>query len=233
MLPYGGAAVRATGAAAVAATVAGLGWMALIAHETAVGGETPGAAVAGDGRVLSAVGAAEGLGGPVGDAEAAVSLGQPTMPLQHANQRLAAALSDEPAVLAPLIDAAEAHHMDPRLVLAVAWHESRWDPTARSHAGAVGVMQVQPTTVRWVAREIGDPLTPAEPADNATAGVVYLGWLQDTFEDTRTALIAYNQGARALREHGAYPGAERYADAVLETRAHLERAGWTPSTAQR
>lgn len=225
LLSYGSPAVRATGAAAVATIVAGLGWMALIAHEAAVGGETAGPANGGRGGVLSAAVSAN----PVGDGKAAVSLGQPTMPLRHADQRLAAALAEEPVVLDLLVTAANAHNVDPRLVLAVAWHESRWDPSARSDAGAVGAMQVQPATVKRVAREIGEPLTPTNPVDNATAGVVYLSWLQDTFENTRTALIAYNQGSRALRENGPYPSAERYAEAVLETRSHLERAGWTPS----
>lgn len=228
--PAAGAAARAMGAALVAVLVAGFGWMVLQAYEATGGDEVLGGAGAGDGGILSSATPGESLGGslPMGDGEVAVSLGQPTMPLRHADADLAAALAEEPPVLDPLVEAARTHGLDPRLAVAVAWHESRWDPSARSHAGAVGMMQVQPATVQRVAREIGESLTPMDPVDNATAGVIYLSWLQDNFESTRRALIAYNQGSRALHEDGPYPSAERYAEAVLETRTHLEQAGWTP-----
>lgn len=236
LLPDAGAVARAMGAALVAALVAGLGWMVLHAYEATAGDEVLGGAGAdGGGGILSGATPGEGLGGSiaVGDGEAAVSLGQPTMPLRHADANLAAALAKEPPALEPLVKAARTHGVDPRLAVAVAWHESRWDPSARSHAGAVGMMQVQPTTVKRVAREIGEPLTPTDPADNATAGVIYLSWLQDNFESARRALIAYNQGSRALRDNGPYPSAERYAEAVLKTRTHLEQAGWTPPSGSR
>lgn len=237
LLPDAGAAARAMGAALVAALVAGLGWMVLQAYEATAGDEVLGgtsARVGGTGAdaggILAGTTPGEGLGGSiaVGDGEAAVSLGRPTMPLGHADADLAAALAEEPPALEPLVKAARTHGVDPRLAVAVAWHESRWDPSARSHAGAVGMMQVQPTTVKRVAREIGESLTPMDPTDNATAGVIYLSWLQDNFDSARRALIAYNQGSRALRDDGPYPSAERYAEAVLETRTHLEQAGWTP-----
>lgn len=235
LLPHAGATARAMGAALVAVLVAGFGWMVLQAYEATAGDEALGRTGAGHGGILSGATPGEGLGGSIaaGDGEAAVSLGQPTMPLRHADANLAAALAEEPPVLGPVVKAARTHGVDPRLAVAVAWHESRWDPSARSHAGAVGMMQVQPTTVKRVAREIGEPLTPTDPADNATAGVIYLSWLQDNFDSTRRALIAYNQGSRALRDDGAYPSAERYAEAVLETRTHLEQAGWRPPSGSR
>lgn len=230
-----GATIRAMGAALVAVLVAGFGWMVLQAYEATAGDEMLGGTAGGDGGILSGATSGDGLAGSIaiGDGETAVSLGQPTMPLRHADQRLATALAEEPPVLEPLVKAARTHGVDPRLAVAVAWHESRWDPSARSHAGAVGMMQVQPTTVQRVAREIGESLTPTDPADNATAGVIYLSWLQDNFETTRRALIAYNQGSRALRVDGPYPSAERYAEAVLETRTHLEQAGWMPPSGRR
>lgn len=235
LLPDAGAAARAMGAALVAVLVAGFGWMVLQAYEATAGDDVLGGTGVGDNGILSGATPGEGLGGSiaVGDGEAAVSLGQPTMPLRHADADLAAALAEEPSALDPLVEVARTHGVDPRLAVAVAWHESRWDPSARSHAGAVGMMQVQPTTVQRVAREIGESLTPTDPADNATAGVIYLSWLQDNFETTRRALIAYNQGSRALHEDGPYPSAERYAEAVLETRTHLEQAGWTPPDGSR
>lgn len=219
-------AKRAVGSAIVALLVAAVGWLALVAHQTAsaggpvLAGDGPPAADAAD-DALPALRA--GAGG-----ENAVSLGEPNVPLGHADRTLADALAAKPPVLAPLIDAAQRHGVDPRLVLSVAWHESRLKPGARSHAGAVGIMQVKPSTVERVARELGRSLTPLDPADNATAGVVYLRWLTDEFDDLREALIAYNQGSRALRQDGAYPSAAAYAEAVLETRADLERAGWRP-----
>jgi membrane-bound lytic murein transglycosylase F len=92
---------------------------------------------------------------------------------------------------------ARAVGMDWRLLAAIAFAESRFDPTAHSPWGAVGLMQVLPST----AREHGiEELT--DPAQNIRAGARYYKYLVDRFDDPsielrqrlRFALAAYNAG---------------------------------------
>lgn len=132
-----------------------------------------------------------------------------------------AALAGEPPVVEPIVEAAQRKLLEPELLLALAWHESRFDPDAVSHAGAVGVMQVMPGTLEWMADELDRALDPRDPADNALAGAAYLDRLLSAHEDPAEALIAYNQGPTALAENGPYPGAEAFADKVLSTRDQL------------
>lgn len=226
---------RATGAGVIAVAVAAVGWVGLLgaAWEAEPDPDialTPGAGI-GAGRLLTPPAGT----GPWNDPAAwsasanAVSLGQPTVPLRTSAPKIFARLDErQPPVLQTLVDTARTHGVDPHLVVALGWHESRWNPQARSSAGAVGALQVKPATVERVSRELDRPLSPHDPVDNATAGVVYLSWLQERFATTRRALIAYNQGGPALRRDGAYPGAEWFADAVLATRADLAQAGWEP-----
>ena len=132
-----------------------------------------------------------------------------------------AALAAEPPVVEPVIEAAERKHLEPELLVALAWHESRFNPDAVSHAGAVGVMQVMPGTLDWIADELDRTLDARDPADNALAAAAYLDRLLRAHDDATRALIAYNQGPTALADDGPYPAAETFADEVLRTRDQL------------
>lgn len=91
---------------------------------------------------------------------------------------------------------AERHRLDWRLIAAQAYQESRFDPTLQSPAGALGVMQVLPTTGASMGfRNLRDP------RENITAGVTYLRKMLDMLEPgmpfgerVRFALGAYNAG---------------------------------------
>jgi soluble lytic murein transglycosylase len=99
------------------------------------------------------------------------------------------------------------------LVLAVILVESSGNAFAVSHAGAVGLMQLQPSTAEAVAAEIGLPWTgPAllfDPVANVHLGVAYLERLMARYGDVETALAAYNWGptriAARLRRGEALP----------------------------
>lgn len=95
---------------------------------------------------------------------------------------------------------------DWRLVVAVMYEESRFDPRQRSSAGARGLMQVMPAT----ARDLGVKDI-EQPANGIQAGVAYLDYLRERFERSLTiedrtwfALAAYHIGyarvERARRE---------------------------------
>jgi membrane-bound lytic murein transglycosylase F len=89
---------------------------------------------------------------------------------------------------------ASAVGFDWRLVAAQAYQESRFDPTARSFAGAVGLLQTMPLT----AEAYG--IDPTDPAGSIMAGVNYLRHQYEFFEDVESderlwfALASYNAG---------------------------------------
>jgi len=94
--------------------------------------------------------------------------------------------------------AANKHNVDPALIHAVISAESGYNPFARSHAGAAGLMQLMPETARrFGARNRLDP------AENIHAGTRYLRLLMDLFNnDLELVLAAYNAGENAVIRAG-------------------------------
>lgn len=96
---------------------------------------------------------------------------------------------------------AKRNNLPPELVAAVAHTESKFVPTARSGAGAVGLMQLVPRTGRWLG---ATDLT--NPAQNIMAGAKYLKYLTDRFGgDQQKALAAYNAGEGNVRRFNGVP----------------------------
>lgn len=97
-----------------------------------------------------------------------------------------------------IISEAEKNNLDPLLVAAVIRVESRFNPTARSHRGAVGLMQIMPSTGTWIAERMGrEPPGIADledPAVNVPLGTWYLADLLKEFGPLEIALAAYNAG---------------------------------------
>lgn len=115
-----------------------------------------------------------------------------------------------------LIDAAARRHgLMPGLLHAVIRAESAYEPTALSHAGACGLMQLMPGTAeRFKVRDIWDP------AENIRGGATYLRLLLDMFgDDLRLALAGYNAGENAVKKYGyeipPYPETQDYVRKVL------------------
>lgn len=103
-----------------------------------------------------------------------------------------------------LLDASAARAaLDPMLVAAVVREESAFSPTARSRAGARGLMQLMPATARPMARQRGLDFRGGavleEPAANLDMGASYLGGLLRQFGDPRLAVAAYNAGPGRVR----------------------------------
>ncbi len=109
-------------------------------------------------------------------------------------------------------DASARHGVDPLLVAAMVEAESGFDPNAVSAVGAVGLMQVLPTTAELYSD--GDPF---DPVVNMGVGTRYLRSLLKQFDgDTALALAAYNAGpGNVLRHQGVPP--------FRETRNYVER----------
>jgi soluble lytic murein transglycosylase-like protein len=83
-------------------------------------------------------------------------------------------------------------HLPLSLLVAVARTESHFDSSARSEAGAIGVLQVMPAT----ARALG--VDPSDPYANVVAGARYLRSLYSRFGSSQLALAAYNAGPTAV-----------------------------------
>ena len=89
--------------------------------------------------------------------------------------------------------------LNPRLLAAVAKAESNFDPSARSGAGAVGLMQFMPATAAGMGI---DPTDPAQAIDGAAK---YLRTQLDRFGSVDLALAAYNAGPGAVQRAGGIP----------------------------
>ena len=120
------------------------------------------------------------------------------------------------------------HGVDPQLALAVSWQESGWQMDRRSSAGAIGAMQVLPSTADWMSTYAGRRLHPRRLADNATTGVRLLSVLDSETANRRRTVAAYYQGLGALRSDGVYRETRAYVANVLALKRRLE-AGLPPA----
>jgi peptidoglycan lytic transglycosylase len=90
------------------------------------------------------------------------------------------------------------YHLDPALLAAVIYQESKFKPDARSRSGAVGLMQLLPDTAKGIALHTGgnrfrvDDLY--DPEINVRYGAWYLRHLMRKYGEERAALAAYNAG---------------------------------------
>lgn len=95
---------------------------------------------------------------------------------------------------------AEKHAVDPLLVHSVIQVESGYNPVAVSPKGAQGLMQLIPATARRFGVE-----NAFDAEENIEAGVKYLKYLKDLFQDDKLALAAYNAGEGAVLRHKGVP----------------------------
>ncbi|MBC6406715.1 MAG: lytic transglycosylase domain-containing protein [Rhodobacteraceae bacterium] len=105
----------------------------------------------------------------------------------------------------------------PEVALAVARRESEFDPTAISHAGARGLMQLMPATAKRVAQDLSLPYSlprlTADPAYNVDLGTAYLHQLSEEFGGNILLMAAaYNAGPHRAREWMARHGDPRRGD---------------------
>ncbi len=130
------------------------------------------------------------------------------------------------------------YDLDPALVAAVVYAESKFDEHARSSAGAVGLMQILPATAGQIADQSGGvTFTAADlenPRINVRYGSYYLRQALDAFDgDVRAAVASYNAGMGVvgdwvLQAHAEghelrlkdipYPETRAYVQKVLEAR---------------
>ena len=133
------------------------------------------------------------------------------------------------------------YDLDPAFLAAVIEQESKFDTTAKSSAGAIGLMQLQPATAKGIALRTGGSKFVLsdlyDPELNVRYGSWYLHHLMLKYKDERLALAAYNAGQqnvdrwRAAGEDIQFPETRAYVDKVerlkkLYRRAYAKELGY-------
>lgn len=95
--------------------------------------------------------------------------------------------------------AARKHGVPENLFLRLVKQESNWNPTAKSHKGALGLAQLMPSTARLLR------VDPLDPEQNLEGGARYLKQQFREFGSWRLALAAYNAGPGAVKKYGGVP----------------------------
>ena len=94
----------------------------------------------------------------------------------------------------------ERYGVDERLAYSVMKAESNFDPFAVSQKGAVGLMQIMPSTALSVCSELGmDGFDLTNAEDNIRIGIYYLHYLGERFDQTDLVILAYNAGEGNVR----------------------------------
>lgn len=112
--------------------------------------------------------------------------------------------------------AARKYNVPENLFLRLVQQESGWNPTARSHKGALGLAQLMPGTARMLR------VDPLDPQENLEGGARYLRKQFDEFKSWHLALAAYNAGPQAVKKHGGIPP-------YKETKNYVARITGTPA----
>ena len=117
------------------------------------------------------------------------------------------------------------YNIDPYLIVAVMEKESSFDHETISSAGALGLMQIMPST----AKELG--VNPKRAEENIEGGIRYLRQQLDKYEGrykVHYALASYNAGAGAVRKYGGIPPyteTQNYIRKIVEKYNKLKQSG--------
>jgi soluble lytic murein transglycosylase-like protein len=104
-------------------------------------------------------------------------------------------------LVAIVSEAALRHGIEPELLCAIAWTESRFRPYVVSPMGAQGLMQFMPAT----GRKFGIR-NPGNPMESAEGGARYMRYLLKEYDGNLSlALAAYNAGPGAVKKGGSVP----------------------------
>jgi LysM repeat protein len=135
--------------------------------------------------------------------------------------------SDVPTLLTQY---AKAYGLDPVLVQALAWQESGWRQSVVSSAGAIGVMQILPSTADGLSTDVvGRPLdVSGNVNDNIEAGVAFLRFLINNTGSVQLGVAAYYQGPGSLASVGMLAETQQYVSNIMAIRSYILLYGTPP-----
>lgn len=127
------------------------------------------------------------------------------------------------ASIQALLDEWASHYgVSVHLVRALAWMESGYNNNLVSSVGARGIMQLLPTTFKFVESVLIGHHLRHDADGNVRAGVAYLSHLLHDFNgDQRLALAGWYQGEGAVRKHGLYRVSKTFVKDVLALSRHM------------
>jgi len=99
--------------------------------------------------------------------------------------------------------------IDPLLIIALIKVESNFREKAVSRAGAIGLMQLLPSTAAWICQRSGfsRDIDITSPVDNIVVGIEYLRYLIDLYDgNIELALRAYNWGPARVTQQSDVAG---------------------------
>jgi soluble lytic murein transglycosylase-like protein len=119
--------------------------------------------------------------------------------------------------------------LDPSFALAIAWNESGFQQSVTSRTGAIGVMQIEPSTAVQLSVDLGREINLGIARDNVTAGVYYLHYLVGYFHgNEHLAAAAYYEGQGNVIRHRYVSDTRHYVRTVMALRDQF-RKGFRPS----
>lgn len=122
-----------------------------------------------------------------------------------------------------IIAQAESYGIDPAIVMAVIWKESRYNTWSGGDGGeSLGLMQIQPKWHQWRMDALGCPDL-FDPFQNVTVGLHILGEKFQKYGNIEMALMAYNAGDTGANRNWFSKGiyTNKYSNAVLEKAEEL------------
>jgi soluble lytic murein transglycosylase len=121
-----------------------------------------------------------------------------------------------------IVRESDKHGFDPIFILALIQNESRFNPDMRGTHTEIGLMQIKPTTAKWIGAKMhvkyeGEKSL-LDPVQNVRIGIAFMALLRDQFDSHSPLYIsAYNMGARRVREIVAEDRMPReYVQAVMK-----------------